>query len=218
MHPNNILSGDDINIIAATLCVSIRVMALLRAPFRCVSEYSSCALCYSHKFIESDIILTVPYIFIASWIIIWCRALDCFQIILYPNISIANPAQLLLLLDKHENKRIRDVRKSNYGTSSAPSPAGVTSPAEGHAVLEQSNIIPYSNQETSCVVLWVIYDYSEWKWYFCAVEISFHDFESLIDSLLFLYGISHLAVSPRWNLRGATILLSRVLRTRTFVF
>ena len=52
-----------------------------------------------------------------------------------------------------ENKRIRDVRKSNYGTSSAPSPAGVTSPAEGHTVLEQSNIIPYSNQETSCVVL-----------------------------------------------------------------
>ena len=45
------------------------------------------------------------------------------------------------------------LRWSWHGTSSAPSPAGVSSPAEGHAVLEQSNIIPYSNQETSCVVL-----------------------------------------------------------------
>ena len=41
---------------------------------------------------------------------------------------------------------IWDVRKSNYGISSAPSPAGVTSPAEGHAVLEQSifsRILPH---------------------------------------------------------------------------
>ena len=45
-------------------------------------------------------------------------------------------------------RRVWDVRESNFGTSSAPSPCGVSSPAEGHAVTEPSNIIPYS--PTSC--------------------------------------------------------------------